>query len=408
MQPVTVIGMGLGPQDLTARHQQLIAAADVLVGGKRLLDHFKDAAVEKKPIDRHLDRLLEFVKRRMKTQRVVVLASGDPLFFGIGTRLVDALGAENVVIYPNISTVAAAFARIREPWHDVAVISLHGKKDAGAVLRRLEQAARLAVLTDPHKNPAWIAARLIKSQVTDVRMCVLERLGTDSERIGWYALDRAAGMQFAEPNLVVIKRDPPPAAGRRPLGLGTPDSWFAHPQGLITKAEVRAVTLAKLQLATDHVLWDLGAGSGAVALEASVLVTAGRIFAVEKNPARVEQIRANRARFKVGNLEVVAAVLPAGLEKLPRPDRVFIGGGGQDLGRIIKAAAARLKPDGRMVINTVLIQNVGAALRALKKAGLQTEIIQVQISRGRAMPWGQRMQALNPVWIAAGMRKGED
>ena len=404
MKPVSIIGMGMGPQDLTAKHLSIIAQADILVGGKRLLENFKDRPAQKKPIGKDIDGIIEFVRAESKLKKIVVLASGDPLFYGIGARMAGALGARRVRIYPNISSVAAAFARIKEPWNDAAIISLHGRKNDDKLFSALESENKIAVFTDPKKNPAWLAARLIEKEFSNFKMCVLEALGSDSERFNWYPLEMAAGMKFAEPNMVVLKRSPLKIKSTLHIHPGSPDNWYDHPGGLITKSEIRAITLSKLRLAPDHTLWDLGAGSGSISIEASLFIKKGKIFAVEKNPDRIENIKNNSKRFKVRNLKIVHAVLPAGLSGLARPDRIFIGGGGKDLKTIITAAAKCLKPGGRIVINTVLIPNLQAVMAALSRLKFETEVIQVQINRSRQMPWAERFEAQNPVWIIAGSR----
>ncbi len=346
MKTVTIIGLGLGPKDLTAEHLKIIEKADILVGGKRLLDYFADCAAPKKIIDKNLEGVIDFIKERMASRSIVVLASGDPLFFGIGARLVKALGSENVVIYPNISSVAAGFARIKEPWSNVRVVSLHGRDNENVLLKALETENVVAVFTDPKNNPARLAQRLIEEEFSNFSLCVLESLGASDEGYHWYRPDQAAGMVFAEPNLVILKRSPQDPNLTTTLYLGMPDNYYHHEQGLITKSEIRAITLSKLRLSRDHILWDLGAGSGSVSIEASLLVPGGKIFALEKKPQRIEQIEINKNRFGATNIEIVQAVLPDGLERLPRPDRIFIGGGGRDLENIIQAAVPFLKPDG--------------------------------------------------------------
>ena len=405
MKPVTIIGMGMTPDDLTARHLKTIEEADILVGGKRLLGHFRNSPAQKQTISKDISRVINYVKDRMETRKIVVLASGDPLFYGIGARMVDALGPENTLIYPNISSVSAAFARIKEPWNDVRVISLHGKKNEKLLLQALEKEDKIAVLTDPNNNPSWLAGHLLEQEVVNFKMCVLEKIGSDAERFQWYTLGQAAGINFSEPNMVVLKRSPMDSEHKKRPVLGAPDSWYDHQAGLITKAEVRAVSLAKLRLSTDHTVWDLGAGSGSVSIEVSLLAGNGKIFTVEQNPARIEQIKNNVNRFGVSNLKVIQNVLPEGLSDMPPPDRIFIGGGGKDLNEIIIAAAAHLKPNGIIVVNTVLIPNVEVALTALKRLEFETEVIQVQINRSRKMPWAERLEAQNPVWIITGVRK---
>jgi len=405
MKAVSIVGMGMGPEDLTAKHLSLIGQADILVGGRRLLENFKGIRAQKKPISKNIDGIIRFVKEKSKHQKIVVLASGDPLFFGIGAKLASALGANQIRIYPNINSVAAAFARIKEPWNDAAIISLHGRKNDDKLFSALEGENKIAVFTDPKKNPAWLATRLIEKEFSNFKMCVLEALGSGAERFDWYPLETAAGMKFAEPNMVVLKRSPLKIKSTHQILPGAPDSWYDHPGGLITKSEIRAISLSKLRLAPDHTLWDLGAGSGSISIEASLFTKKGKIFAVEKNPDRIENIKNNRKRFKVRNLKIVQAVLPDGLSRLTRPDRIFIGGGGKDLKSIVTAAAKCLKPDGRIVINTVLIPNLQTVVETLSRLKFETDVIQVQINRTRQMPWAQRFEAQNPVWIISGMRK---
>jgi precorrin-6Y C5,15-methyltransferase (decarboxylating) len=396
--------MGMTPEDLTARHLKHIAEADVLIGGKRLLDHFKDSQTKKKTIGRDIDKVITYIKRQMKHKKIVVLASGDPMFFGIGERLVRALAPQNVLIYPNISTVSAAFARIQEPWSNVRVISLHGKQNEQLLYKALKKEKCIAVYTDPKNNPSRLAARLLFKGFVNFKMCVLEEIGCASERINWYSLSQAAKRTFKEPNLVVLKRIPIETDDKKNIQLGAPDAWYDHPEGLITKAEVRAVTLSKLRLSTGQIFWDLGAGSGSVAIEASLFIRRGKIFAVEKNPQRIEQIKNNKKRFGVKNLKIIQDVLPGGLAKLPQPDRIFIGGGGKHLRDIIKAAAGYLRPQGIMVINTVLIPNLQVAISTLNQHQFETDVIQIQINFSQEMPWAERLEAQNPVWIIAGVR----
>jgi precorrin-6Y C5,15-methyltransferase (decarboxylating) len=340
----------------------------------------------------------------MKKKQIVVLASGDPLYFGIGRRLLQALGYRKIRVFPNISSVAAAFASIKEPWDDVRVISLHGRKHESQLFKALEENNTIAVFTDPKNNPSWLAGRLLENQFLNYKICVLEALGSVSEKISWYTLAEAAGMKFTEPNMVVLKRGSTGMKDKKHLFLGAPDRWYDHHKGLITKSEIRTITLSKLRLATEHVLWDLGAGSGSVAVEAGLFIKTGKIFAVEKQAERVAQIKTNKKSFGIGNLTVIQAGLPQGLEKLPRPDRIFIGGGGKQVKAIITAAVRYLKPKGIIVINTVLIPNVETARATLEKLEFNTEIIQVQITRSRPMPWAARLEAGNPVWIITGLR----
>jgi len=265
----------------------------------------------------------------------------------------------------------------------------------------------VAVFTDPSRNPAWIAKRLVQDNWVNFKIWVLESLGTPDERVNWYRPAQAAEMTFAEPNLVIIKRCLQEQPAKQPPHLGIPDQCYAHERGLITKSEIRAITLAKLRLLPHHVMWDLGAGSGSVSVEASLLVNRGKVFAVEKKPERVKQIEINKGRFGITNLEILQASVPDGLAQLSRPDRIFIGGGGKALKEIITSAVSYLKPDGGVVINTVLMPNIQAATATLTALGFTTDVVQVQINRSRRMPWAERLEAQNPVWIISGSRNSE-
>lgn len=414
MRPVHIIGLGLSPGDLTAERIKRIQHADILIGGRRLLDYFPDSAAEKKEIHKNIREIVAFIRHHLDgpspRPSMVVLASGDPLFYGIGSLLARELGKENVVIHPNISSVAAAFAAIKESWQDAAIFSLHGREFTRDFFDAAASHDKIALFTDPIRHPGRIAEAMIQSGHTAFDMCVLEQLGSPAERIGWYSLTDAAGKTFSDPNMVILKRLPegekPPCP---PLYTGMPESCFEHRQGLITKAEIRAVTLSKLRLhAGHHILWDLGAGSGSVSIEAARHITSGKIIAVEKNGDRIEHIKANAQRFGIGNLEIVQAKLPQGIENLPAPDRIFIGGGGSRLEEIIHAAAEKLRPKGVMVINTVLLDTITIALDTLKNEAFDTEIVQIQVSRGQSMPFSQRLEAMNPVWIISGVKPDKE
>ena len=406
MIPVKVIGMGLGPDDLTENHRFLISAAEVLVGGKRHLGYFHDHPAEKHAITGDVKSLARQIGEIARRKRVVVLASGDPLFYGAGSTFIEVLGRENVEIYPNVTAVAGAFARIREPWQDAGVISFHGKTPVGDLAGLVRSHDTVAVFTDPKNNPAKLSRDLARQGLNDYRICVLEQMGSVDERVAWYDLSEAATRQFTEPNMVVLKKtgqgcEPP----ENVLRLGMPDSCFAHRQGLITKSEVRVVSLAKLCLESPHVMWDLGAGSGSVSVEAAFFIRTGCIYAVEKNEERLSDIRENIRRFGLTCVSAVKASLPHGLDALPDPDRVFVGGGGKDLGMILNAACDRLKPHGLIVVNTVLLQNVAVAIHTLDSRGFDTDIVQIQVSAGQRMPWDRMLKAQNPVFIIQGKLK---
>jgi precorrin-6B C5,15-methyltransferase / cobalt-precorrin-6B C5,C15-methyltransferase len=410
MPQINIIGVGLGPQDLSATHLELIEGADILVGGRRILDWFNDHPGQKHVIDSDLSGLIDFIQANMDQTRIVVLASGDPLFYGIGRYLKKKLGQDNLTFYPNVSSVAAGFARLKIPYDDAACVSLHGRDNTAELWRALAESTKIAVLTDTVNTPAWLAEQLLKRPLPEFEMWVLERLGQSDERVACYEISEAAGLEFAQPNIVILlRRDTPSALEQNDIQhIGVADENFAHQRGLITKAEVRAVTISKLRLRPADVLWDLGAGSGSVAIEATFFLRSGAIYAVEKEKSRCQQIRANAKHFGINNLKVIEARLPEGLDTLPKPDRVFIGGGGKDLGAIIKKSVAGLNKTGVVVVNTVILANAQIAFDTLTQAGFKTAMVQVQISRSRKMPGGPRLAAENPVFIISGEKLKND
>ncbi len=403
---VDIIGIGVSPSDLTVTQLELIKKADILVGGTRLLEHFNDLECTKKVIDRNLSDLAAFIKQQMEHSRIVVLASGDPLFFGIGSYLARTLGPDLVKIHPNVSAMAAAFARLKLPWHDAAFVSCHGRRGASSLIRALAGAGKVAVFTDPDHDPAWVARQVLEAGMDHFMIWVLEQMGSDAEKTHCLSLPQAACMRFDDPNMVILVQAQTPVPAKAPF-FGMPDNLFIHQQGLITKSEIRAVSLARLHLFPEAVVWDLGAGSGAVAIEAGTLAYKGKVFAVEKDSRRLAQIETNCRRLGAANVTAVRAVMPDGLDNLPCPDRVFIGGGGKNLPAILEKVTLKTKPDAVVVVNTVLVSSLDAVLAFFKDAGWKTEALQIQVAYGRPLAQGLRFAGGNPVWIIQAIKRAE-
>jgi precorrin-6Y C5,15-methyltransferase (decarboxylating) len=407
MIPVQVVGLGMSPADLTPRAREIIREAQVLVGGRRLLDYFPEHRGMKIPLGKDPEGTLRQIPPLAETKRVVVLASGDPNFYGVGPLVVRVLGAEQVVIHPNLTAIQTACARLQMPWQDATVISLHGRGWEQLAMA-LGKPGPLLIYTDPGHTPGEIARFLLARGLSQARFCVLEDLGQDTERVTWMSLGEAQERDFSPLNLVVVVLEPGEVSPPRPrLHLGLPEEALAHQAGLITKAEVRAVVLAKLKLLPSQVLWDVGAGCGSVGLEASLLVPGGKIFAVERHPERATQITANRDKYGVPNLEVVCGQAPECLADLPAPHRVFVGGGGPRVGVIVQEAMRRLAPAGRVVVTAALLETLSTVRAILEQANWEVEVVQLQASRSRPLTEGTSLQALNPVWIITGWLGGE-
>lgn len=421
--PCRIIGvLDDGPAGLAARALAHIEQADVVIGGARTLALFAahiPAHAERRDLTGQLMQVPEWIRAaQAQDQRVVVLATGDPLCHGIAAFLQSRLCIEACEVLPNVSTVQLACARLGLPWQDMRIVSVHNR-DAGEwregagpdhglypILRAVRRHERLAVFTSPDNSPDRIARMLAAEGLDDdLRMAVAERLLQAGERVvADIALADAARMRFAEPNVVLLWRTAPMP---RTVAFGLADDRYRQRQpdkGLITKREVRAVSLARLQLRADSIVWDIGAGSGSVGLEAARLCPDGYVYAIEKNADDAAIAAANRRDLGVHNYALVHARAPQGMEGWPDPDAVFVGGSGGELAELIRLALARLKPHGWLVMNFVTFENVAAAMAVLKESDAQWDITQLQAARGRPILDMHRLAAENPVWVVCATR----
>ena len=329
---------------------------------------------------------------------VVVLASGDPGFFGIVRLLRERVGESELEVLPGVSSVALAFARVGLSWDDAVVVSAHGREAgpgrAAAVCRAHP---KVAVLTDSTVGPAELASCL---RGTGRRLVVAERLGLPDERVVDLDPADAAG-PWAQPNVVLVldearavAADKGWLAGReQPAGWALPETAFSHRDGMLTKYEVRALALARLGPRLGDVVWDVGAGSGSVGVECARLGAA--VFAVEQGP--VEHVHAN-ARAHGVDVQVVQGTAPAALEGLPDPDAVFVGGGGAGVGDVVRACVAR----GPRVVVVALatLDRVAGVRDAL--APYEVDGVQLSSARLRPLGGGTALAATNPVFLLWG------
>ncbi len=408
---VAVIGMGTSRGDLGQTAVEWIDRAEVLVGAKRHLEFFPDYPGEKIPLEVPVAAIIELIGRICETRRTAVLASGDPLFFGIGKRLSQAFGKDRLFFIPNVTSIQVLCARICRPWEDVEAISVHGRPGAarvGDIIDRLNRGGNVAVFTDPSRTPAWLAGMLADSGAPECEFVVAEDLGSPHEKVRFFTLAEAAGENFSDLNLVMIFPARQSTADRhseRAEIFGFKESEFAHEAGLITKMEVRAVVLALLRPGPGQVLWDIGAGTGSVSIEASRIAPFGRAFAIEKNEQRHAMMLQNLEKFGASEVEAVCGGAPEALKNLPDPDRVFIGGSGDTLDEILEEVCARVLPGGAVVQTVVLLETLDRVRKFWSKPGWEVSVTQLQVSR--SVPTGKdlRLDALNPVFIVSSRRR---
>lgn len=402
-QKIYLVGAGIaGWEGVGRKALEVIAKAEVLIGHQRHLDIFPDFPGEKQELG-DLSIMLDFLKKTDK--RVAVLGSGDPNFFGIGRFLLRNLPKERIEIFPNVTSVQYAFARIKEPWDDAIFVSVHGRGLKGAI-DRVVASEKAAILTDSTNNPAAIARELIDRGAEGYDAWVCENLGMAEEKFTKTDVKGLLDLQVAPLNILILIKTWEPNLANYPL-FGISDDEFATAKKLITKEEVRAVTLAKLHLQDDLVMWDIGAGSGAVSIEAGNLLPNGKVFALEKNPQYLSFIRDNFKKFCARNISLIEAYAPEGLEDLPDPDRVFIGGSGGMLEEIIEAVDRRLKPDGIIVLNAVTLDTLTKAVEFLEDHGYTVEVTCVNIAKTKGLTEYKMFEAHNPVYIITATKEQE-
>ena len=409
-----IVGIGgEGPERLSPALLERIRRADLLMGGERHLSWFSDIPGEKLVIGSNLKEVADRAVAALREgKRVVVLASGDPLFHGIGSFLIKRIGKEGVEIVPSVSAMQTAFARVKEPWQEAALVSLHAKPIEN-ILPFLEEKKLIGLFTDEKNSPPAIARYLLDRGEQGWTVWVCENLGSETERIVESDLEKSAAGDFAPLNVMILKKSgEAPSAGIGPVkwrGLfGIPEDLFAcrKPKaGLITKKEVRVISLSEMNLRSDSVVWDIGAGSGSVSVEAGRLCSGGEVFAIEKNREDFDLIQANLDRFQVKNVRAFLGRAPEGLDRFADPDAVFIGGSGGEMADILEIAASRLKADGRIVANLITMENSDHFARFFKGKPWEVSYTLVQVSRSRPILDMVRYEALNPVTVAVARKR---
>ena len=409
---IYVIGIGLaGKESLSESSVNLIDRAGLLAGGKRHLALFRNFKGPVVAIGADLKGVAGRIKRYQrggKRAPVVVLATGDPSLYGIADFLIKTFGKRAVRVAPNVSVAQEAFARVRENWNGAKVLSVHGRggRGLGAVVEELRALDRAALFTDGRNTPAVVAKALLAAGVTGHTLYVCEALGTAAdERVRKMTLAEASKGKFHPLNVMVFVRDK--GGVRKRALIGIEDKEFARTGELITKQEVRAVTLAKLRLFEGATLWDVGAGTGSVGIEAARLMPEGRVVAFERNRTRVENIKKNVRKFGAVNLDIVKGEAPACLMKktLPAPDRVFIGGGGAAVGSILDGLVKKIKKNGVVVVNAVTVGTLTTTVEFFKKKRWDFEVTEVSVARSRKVAAHHIMSAYNPVFIISGVKR---
>lgn len=404
MRKVTIIGAGPGNPDLLSRAAlDAIGIADVVIGAHRAL-----AGIDVPPdvVRCELVKTADIVAALTDAaswRRAVVVMTGDVGLFSGARRLVEALSGNaqvDVRVIPGISSASYLAARLARPWQDWRFASAHGV--ACDIVAEAERAGELFLVTSGGEDPSRLSGELVQAGFGDARVTVAERLSYPDERITCATASEIAGQTFDDLNVMLIEFAGGAASSRWPYASsGIPDELFIRGDVPMTKLEVRAVALAKLRLTATDTVWDVGAGTGSVSIEAALVARAGSVWAVERNAAGVRLIRENADAFGCGNVHAVPGVAPEALAKLPVPDAVFVGGSAGELPSIVEAALEK-NSQVRLCVPCVTVETLTEACALLSGSRFKGfEACQVSAARAEAVGSHHLMKAQNPVFLVS-------
>ena len=398
---IDVIGIGMGDAGtLTFEADAALRACDCRIGAARMLEatdrYGQHAFTAIAP-----EKIAEIIESHPEYRRLAVVMSGDAGFFSGAKRLLPLLEMHEVRVIPGVSSLQTLCARVKTAWDDARFISLHGR--AGSVVPEVLRYGKVFALTDGADALRRVCADMCVAGLGDAKVSVGQRLSYPDEKLLTGTANELLETDCAPLSALLIERPVEP----RPLPVGLPDEAFFRDveEGgkpvPMTKSEVRAVSISKLRLTEDAVVWDVGAGTGSISVEAALLCPKGRVYAVECREEAARLIKRNAERFALRNLEVVQGMAPEVLPELPAPSHVFIGGSSGNLSRIVEVVLSK-NPDARIVVNAIALESVGEMTRVMDELDFkQTEVVQLSVARSHKAGRYRLMNGLNPVWIAA-------
>jgi precorrin-6Y C5,15-methyltransferase (decarboxylating) len=408
---VHIIGIGDdGLEGLTAAARQLVNQAELLVGARQSLAAAASCKAEKVEIGSDWDAVVQRLDAAAG-KRAVVLTTGDPLFYGTARFLCDRLGKDRFEVIPHVSSMQLAFARVKESWDDAYLTNL-ATQPLELVVEKARTAAKVGVFTTEAAPPDAVAKALLDRKIDYFTAYVCENLGAPDERVTHGELAEIAKGDFSPLNVLILVRKPdvpdrPPAMVGHRL-FGNPDEAFMQSRpkrGLLTPAEVRAVALSLLDIGPTSTVWDVGAGSGSVAIEAAQIAGGGQVFAIEMDPEDYALIASNAERFGVRNLTPILGRAPEAWSGLPPPDAVFVGGTGRQVRRIVEMALAPLRKGGRIVANVGSIENLASVREVLLAQAGDAQVLMINLARGNDQLEWLHFEALHPTFLVWAVKK---
>lgn len=407
---IYIIGIGDdGVDSLTGHARSLIESSQRMIGPKALLDKVHFGPSDRVAIGSDLDALRDTLVKSQE-RSTVLLVSGDPLFYGIASYLTAAIGKDRFEVVPHVSSMQLAFARIKESWDDAYLTNL-AIQPLDRVVDTIRTADHVGLFTTDAITPAVVADALLDRRIDYFTAYVCENLGTPHERVTQGDLQTIRKSQFGPLNVMVLVRrrgaaDRPRDGAPRRL-FGNPDDVFLQSRpkrGLLTPCEVRCIALAEMELTAKSTVWDLGAGSGSVAIEAAAIANAGQVFAVEMDAEDYHLMVENAKSFSCPSLVPILGRAPEVLAPLPDPEAIFVGGAGRMVGELTEYAGQRLQRGGRIVINVASLDNLLAARQAVSACGIESDVRMINVARGVDSMGAMRLESLNPSFLVVGRK----
>jgi len=391
---VTVIGIGTGGDGLTVRAAKAIAASDLVIGARRMLDSVDTGKAETLEEYRSKE-IVEYLESNEKFSSVSVLMSGDVGFYSGAKKLLEALkgGEFEIAVEPGISSLVYLSAMMGTSWQDAYLTSAHGR-DANLVGISRCHAKVFTLLSA--QDTVHAMCRQFVDYGMDVTITVGQDFGLPTERLISGKPAELLQKEFGELCVAMIENPDPDTSN--PIGI--PDEEFVRGDAPMTKSEVRALSVAKLKLSDGSVIYDVGAGTGSVSIEMALVAYNGMVYSIEKEDAAADLIEVNKKKFKAPNVQVIRGLAPEAMQDLPAPTHAFIGGSSGNLKEIVQCLLSK-NPDVRIVINSVTIETMAETMDVAKELGLvEEDVTCINVSRARKLGRYHLMTAQNPVYIA--------
>ena len=390
---IALVGIGMGnPDNMTLEAREACRQADVLIGAERMLETVKELA--KPTYQAYLpDQISCFLEEHPEYERAAILLSGDVGFYSGAKKLLDRFSGEQVKVYCGISSVVYLCARLGTAWDDAALVSIHGRNQN--LLDSVRAHRKVFALVGKEESFRQMCRRLTEYGYGDVRIDVGCHLSYPEEQILTGTAESLQEAATGDLAAVLIRRE-----GELPVVThGLEDEQFERDKVPMTKSEVRSISLSRLELRRDSVVYDVGAGTGSVSVEAALQAPEGMVYAIEKKPEAVALIDRNRKKFGAANLQVVEGMAPEALEDLPVPTHAFIGGSSGNLKAILELLLKK-NPGIRIVINAIALETVSEALACVRKLPLErVDIASVSVGKARSVGSYHMMMGQNPVYV---------